>query len=322
MSDPVRGNLRLHSVIPGQRMRSGMIITARINDILPDGRVRLHWNGRILTARSHLNLKPGQLIRASVERTRRGVSLHVTHRESAFVHRPRAPSFMPQTMLTAALIRAGLSSPDEGEVARKSALLSRTKGRTLRVSRTYAELLAKGADPTAGFLETLDLLFSDQDTDSRQGSRKKHREALDMLNPGPLSQEMMDDAGEAVLLWQLLNPIPGKTGQWVFARNSLKLGGDTVRMVWKIRRGMNPALALTVYDGDRTLEFLLEGLDNTRLSVHSDSLEKVNKSIWRKFRESLALMNIDVDATIRPIDESDGFTPGVGRLIHDLEKRG
>jgi len=301
-------------------MRSGELITVRIKDILPDGRVRLHWNGRILTARSHLNLKPGQLIRASVERTPRGVFLHVT--KTASVRRSQAPSFARQTMLRAALFRAGLSSPDEGEVARKIALLSRTKGRTLRVSRTYAELLAKGADPTAGFLESLDLLFSDHEGDTRQGGQQKHKDWLDMLNPELLAKQMMDDAGEEVPLWQLLNPRPGKTGQWVFARNSRQLGGENVRMVWKIRRGINPALALTVYDGDRTLEFLLEGLDRTRLSVHSDSIEKVDKTIWRKFRERLALMNIDVDATISSIDESDGFTPGIGELIHDLERRG
>ena len=96
-----------------------------------------------------------------------------------------------------------------------------------------------------------------------------------------------------------------------------------MEMVWKFRRGISPALALTVHDGSRTLEFLLEGLDHTRLTVFSDRPEQYRReSTWRRFRQRLALMNIEVDDTILPIEESDGFTPGTGETDEGSGEQG
>jgi hypothetical protein len=200
--------------------------------------------------------------------------------------------------------------------------LSRTKGIQIRVARTYAELLAKGSDPTADFLESLDLLFSRDDSDDSPKGRKEGREWRRVPSPEEIADEISDNHENDVPLLNLINNVPGKTGHWMFARNSRRLGGRNMEMVWKFRRGISPALALTVFDGRRTLEFLLEGLEHTRMAVFSDRPEQFDAKVWRTFRERLALMNIEVDDTILPIDFSDGFTPGTGETVRDLEKMG
>jgi hypothetical protein len=58
-----------------------------------------------------------------------------------------------------------------------------------------------------------------------------------------------------------------------------------------------------------------------RMAVYSDDETQIPIKIWKTFRERLALMNIHVDDTISPMNESDGFTPGAGDVIRNLEMR-
>ncbi len=316
MPVPVSEKFHLININTGDKLRPGDVVSARIKAVLPNGRFRLYCNGRILTAKSSLAFQTGELIRGRIEQNDRGLYLHLLSGSSKSIREPSSLE-IPKIMLFAALLRAGLPLSGDAETLRRTALLNRTRGSQRRVARLYAELLAKGSDPGAAFLESVDRMLSGGGGDER-GSKKWPS------TPGgeELQEELCGDTDDkSDRLLNLISNVPGKNDTWMFKRLIRRLGDEEVRMVWKIRRGLNPALALTVYDGKRTFEFLMEGLEQTHMSVYADDGTEIDEKRWEKFRETLALMNVDVDDTLLPISRSDGFTTGSDKVLQDLEGR-
>ncbi|GEM_PF-678906 len=321
MPVPVSENFHLININTGDRFRPGDVVSARIKAVLPNGRFRLHCNGRILTAKSSLSFRTGELIRGRVEQTDRGIFLHLLAGDSKGI-RDSSSLEMPKTMLFAALLRAGLPFSGDAETQRRVALLNRTRGSQRRVARLYAELLAKGSDPGAAFLETVDRMLSDGG-DGRGSKRWPSSPGSEELQ-GEFCGDSAEDSemvDKSDTLLTLISNVPGKNDTWMFKRLIRQLGEGKLRIVWKIRHGMNPALALTVYDGERTFEFLLEGLEQTRMAVYAGGEVDIDEKRWNVFRETLALMNVNVDDTLLPISRSDGFTPGSDKVLQDLEGR-
>jgi len=322
MPDPVNGNFHLLNIGPGDRLRPGDIVAARVKAVFPGGRFQLYCNGRLLTAKSSLSFHPGQIIRARVELNGKELHLHLLNSRSK-LNQKIFQRESTERLLPAALLRAGLSLTGEAETRRRAALLSRTRGSQLRMTRLYAEMLAKGVDPGAAFLESLDSMFSGGSGGHKSGSWKS------LPDPEELREELCGDSSEKNeisdendTLLDLINDVPGKKNPWMFRRLTRSFADRDYRMVWKIRRGMDPALALTVYDGKRTFEFLIEGLENPHLAVYVDENTDIDEKHWKSFRETLALMNFAVDDTLLPISSSDGFTAGSEKVLEDLEGRG
>jgi len=320
MPSPVNPKSHHIDILAGGRLRPGAVVSARVVDDLGGGRYRLLWDGRSLKARSALRLKPGMLIRARVIEEGSSIRLRLIAQDLASTDRSAAgtpPS--PSTLLDAALLRAGLPLPADVERTRLAALLGRTAKRDARTARLYAELLSKGADPAAGFLEALDaLLFEDPRRDRRGRGGGGYR----WPNPPSgeeLAEALSKDDGEPDAVWDLLSRVPGRDGRWMFRRTTIRIGSDEAGVVWKIRDGAVPAVALTVHDAGRTLEFLLEGRSPVRMSVYADPVNAVGTDAWTEFRETLSLLNISVSDTISSISESDGFTADAGKTIRDLE---
>jgi len=316
MPDPVSGHFHLLNISSGDKLRPGDIVSARVRAVLPAGRFQLYCNGRLLTAKSSLVFHKGQVLRVRVEQNGRGLSLHLLNGRSE-ISQKISQAQTAERLLPAALLRAGLSLTGEGEARRRAALLSRTRGSRLRMTRLYAEILAKGADPGAAFLESLDNLLSGDSG----GRRSRHWQSLPRGDE--LREELCGESSEENdTLLNLLNEVPGKKSNWMFTRLDRSFSDHDYRMVWKIRRGMDPALALTVYDGKRTLEFMMEGLEKPHMAVYTDEETQIDEKQWKSFRKTLALMNIAVDDTILPISCSDGFTAGSEKVLEDLEGMG
>jgi len=298
----VSGSLKVSRLFMRLGFRSGDLVTARVKSILPGGRYRLILNRHTVIARSNLVFEEGQRIRARFVRNSSGIYLHLLESKPGLMYRGFAGA-SAGTMLSAALIRAGLPLPGEIEGARRAALLERTRGARKKMARLYAELLAKGADPNAEFLEMLNRSFS-------EGGNKRQGRWSTPPGGSQLSDEFRNsDIDNDPLLNLLAYDCRGNDG-WSFIRLKKILGNREIRMMWKIRKGIDPALALTIQDGKRIFEFLMEGLEKTRMTVFSDSREEINLETWNSFRESLALLNIEVDDDILAPRDSDGFTPG------------
>ena len=317
MPNPVNGNFHLINITTGEDMRSGDVIKARVKAVLPNGRFRLYCRGRMLTAKSSLKLFPGQVIRGEVEQ--KGSSFFLRLLDSSGKPGKTLSGEVPGKLLSAALLRAGLSLADETESMRRTALLKRTRGTKLRMARLYAELLAKGTDPSASFLETLDSIFS------RRKTRHNLKRWIHPPTGDELKNELTDNSSSATqrtansdILLNLLNSVPGKRENWLFRCLERELEEGNLRMVWKIRKGMKPALALSVYDGNRSFEFLMEGLEKMRLAVHTDEKTEIDEKLWESFRKRLSLINVEVGDTLLPISKSDGFTSGSDKVMQNL----
>jgi len=295
------GRLELLKVTTRFGFRTGDLVTARIKSVLPNGRYRLILDGRTVIARSNIAFKEGQKIHARFARREDGIYLHLLE-PKPYLPNSNIAGRSAGAMLSAALIRAGLPLPGEIEGARRAALLKRTKGIGKRMARLYAELLAKGADPKADFLEMIDRSFS-------EGGKRRQGKWLVPLKGQQLSEEFRNsDIGLDPLFNLLAYDSRGNAG-WKFVRLKKMLGDREIRMMWKIRGGIDPALALTIQDGERNFEFLMEGLEKTRMSVFSDSEAGIDSKIWNSFRKTLASLGIEVDDTVLELSKSDGFTP-------------
>lgn len=308
----VSGNLKVSSLFTRLDLQTGDIVTARIKSILSNGKYRLILNKHTVIARSNLVFKEGEQIRARFARGRDGIYLHLLESKPEITH-PNFAGRSAGTMLSAALIRAGLPFPDDIEGARRAALLKRTKGMRRRIARLYAELLAKGADPNAGFLEMINKAFSEG------GNRRQGR----WFTPPKSKQLSTEFRSTDIDIDPLLNLLAydsrGNNG-WRFIRLKKIFGDREIRMMWKIRKGIDPALALTIQDGKRNFEFLVEGLEETRMTVFSDSRAEIDPRIWNSFRKSLASLGIKVDDAILMLRDSDGFTPENFALADSLEE--
>ena len=328
MVDAVRPVHRLATVQTGVSLRSGQIISARVDSLLSQGRVRLLVDGKSLIAKTSLALKPGQTIRASVETISGGTRLRVLSAADAAGNKAAAAEISPRQILSAALLRAGLSVPEAAELDRQAVLLSRSRGERSRLARLYAELRSRGADPSADFLEYLDAVLSPHSGSNPDNpeNRSSQRQWFKPPDAEQLADELSDEAqnapdGDDALL-SLFNGAVSRDGTWVLRRFNRILDNRTLYCVIKFRKGIRPAMALTVQDGERIFEFLVEGIEKPRLTVCTNDRVVVDADSWQSFGQTLALMNILLSDTILPISESDGFNRIADETNYVLEAMG
>ena len=274
----------IRSINPAGRadFRPGAVVSLRVLESHSGGRFTLLWNSGRISAVSRLKLNIGEVIRARVE------------------GKPGA--------LRLRLLPSGSAPLRAAEAERRTALFSRVRGRRHALVRLYAELLTRGAEPGADFLETVHARLFGPFEDSKKSQPPSW---IGVPSGDTLAEEFAPEEGDDPLL-ELIGSVEGASGSWRFKRLRRRMGGRETDLILKIRRGSPPALALTVHDGERTFEFLLEGRGEMRLMVFSDDPDSVNVEEWGKFRNHLASMSVHVDDAILSIEQSDGFTAGDG----------
>lgn len=276
------------------------------------------WNSRRISAFSRLKLNVGQIIRARVEGGRNALRLRLLPLPSASesLKSPQSAAPSLRSILSASLLRAGSALPGETEAERRLALLSRTRGRPQAAARLYAELLTRGADPTADFLEALySCLFG-----SPGDSKSKPRSWNGLPSADTLAEEFGREEDADPLL-ELLGSVHGSSGSWHFKRLRRGINGRAADLILKFRRGSPAAMALTVHQGGRTFEFLLKGSRPIHLQVFCDHPDSVSEQDWKEFRDSPVLRAVHVDNVILPIEQSDGFTIGALKAAREMEER-
>lgn len=299
-------------------------MSVRVLDNLGGGLYTLSLKGRIFRASSDLNLKPDQVIRAAVER-QQGIwklkILPTTASAQAELTAPRALYSDPRFLLFAALLRTGSGLPEEAEALQRIAFLARTKGPKPHMARLYAELLNRGINPSAAFLEHFEALVSGRDSsgsgDSGQHARQQWEEVPD---PEALSEDIGTDKDQDPLL-DLFSQVPDRRGHWTIRRFRRYLGKTPLDMVVKYRHFGKPALALTIHDSGRVLEFLMEDIDPIRLNVYADEHTKISQELWQEFQHRISRQNVSVSSKIHATMHSDGFTAGMDHTLRELEER-
>jgi hypothetical protein len=330
MPGPAGINFRNIEIDAGIEMRPGDLVSVRVKDVLPGGRLGLLWRGRTITAKTNLFFRPGQVLTAKVELREGGMRLRLVDARAgadvkgAAVSGRGVENIATRALLSSALLRAGLPLPDDSEIARRTALLERTKGRRLLMARLFAELFSKGADSGADFLEAVGGILDgggDRRGRGSGGGGGPMREWRHPPGAGELSSEAAEEGSDENPLLALMSEAGGRSGDWAFRRMRRRLGGRDMDLVWKIRGGSNPAVALTVRDGERVFEFLMEGSEFPSISCFTDGKTAVDEKAWNNFRDRLALLNFTVSDTLLTIGESDGFTSGALEAARNLEER-
>ncbi|PIE04458.1 MAG: hypothetical protein CSA76_04185 [Spirochaetales bacterium] len=311
----------------GRSVRPGDVVSVRVAEVLPGNRFRILLGGRSLNAGSSIPLRAGQIIRAQVDRSGPLLRLRILQPE---VSRPSLPSsqtaaLTPKAALTAAFLKAAMALPAESVLNRMSALLGRANGSRKRLARLYADLVSRGAEPSADFLEAVDELFHGSREGGQEGGREgggfggenknRHSGWKEPPSASQCQQDFSEDKDEQAPLIHLINQTDAKGDTWQFRRSRRRLGEDTVDLTWKIRQGSPPAMALTVQDGARRLEFLLEGLQPVNLTVYASENTEIPSELWNNFCERISLKNIQVNGTIQSMELSDGFSSDSGEAV-------
>lgn len=307
------------SILTDSRLEPGTTVTVRVMEDLGGGRFSLLVKGRTLTAESHLKLRPDQVIRAAVEHINGIWRLKVLpHNITPSAHGSRTALSDPQLLLYASVLRSGSGLPEESEASRRSTLLSRTRGRRLRIARIYAELLNRGVDPSAAFLEHFEsLLFGRQ---SGNPNRQAPRHWPDPPNGSELKEDVDSEKNQDTLS-EIFSRVADRNGHWSIRCFRRQLGNSVLDMVVKYRHYGKPALALTIHDSGRIFDFLMEDLEPIRLSVFIDDMSKIENSQWEDFRHRLSMIKVSINDKLQPLEESDGFTAGAMEVLAELEER-
>lgn len=306
----------------GDFPRSGDIVVARVVERVGEGLFRISLRGKSMTARSELSLNTGESIKARVEAIPGGRRLKILGRRGPSgepIPLSRTPSH-PRTILTEALLRSGLPVPEEAELRRKTALLSRSRGDLHRLSRLFSELTAKGIDPSADFLERLDQLL---DVGRRRGGgeRPPPRRWRQTPDSESLAADLTEDAETLPDELRLLNAARGVRGRWAFLPFSRVVGEKEWRGTLKVRVEGEPAITLSLKVEHNTWEFVLQGSRPARLTMYARYPEKARGDSLNILAERLSALNIVTDGSILPLEESDGFPSAAGKAFGPVEEQ-
>jgi len=305
----ILNNVKLKS---GIKLYPGSVIRAEVLSG-SSGKVKLLWNSGIIKAESSVELKTGEIIDFKVFSEDGKIVLKPFSGEINKNQLNTFPGFyakiLPEHLKFAeSLFAAGLPLPHEEEFFRRYALLKRAEGNTRRLSRLYAELLSKGLDPSADFLEHVYSLLEN----GNRGTSGKHLSAdiQDFFQPENLKyifQEKGQSEENPILL--LLSAVNGKNGRWIFKRENIKIKERTFSLVWKIRADSpEKDLSLTISDNGRIFEFILSGTGKIKMNVYISDNIYIEEDSWKAFRERMYLINVDVSDKLSPLNEGNGFS--------------
>ena len=306
------------STRPGLGLRTGDVVTLHVLKRLTDDKWAVGLKGRVLAARTDLDLAPGSTLRARVQ-SAAGTIVFVLDRGKASpladaLGRQGIPSTQEAELIAAALIRSG-RSVDAASVDRVRTLLARTRLEARRGARAAATMVDKGIDlSSAGAADLLELLCLEE-SGSRDRQRERGRpfprdgrEAKEALAKTATTEEPSSGL-------HVYNALRGRSETWIVVPfryrdgttdcpGSLRLlvdpyAGRLLRMVVGVRPSGDTAWHF---------EFTLEG--RRRMTVYCDdgaSLRAARANL-DTLTAKVHNMGIEVSDTVRDGREFDGFS--------------
>jgi hypothetical protein len=303
---------------PGLGLRAGDIVTLHVLKRLTDDKWAVGLKGRVLPARTDLDLAPGTTLRARVQ-SAGGRIVFVLEQEPSFalaaaLVRQGIEATPEAQLIAAALLRSG-RAVDPETIGRMRALLAKARLETRRGARAAATMLDKGIDIASdGAAELLELLCleerGDRDPRRRRGRPfpRDGREAKASLATNASS----DDPPSALHVY---NALRGRSETWIVVPFAYREGNaecaGSIRLLvdpyaGRLRRlvvGLRPSGSETWH-----FEFGLEG--RRRMTVYCDDAAAVRAA--RANLDTLTAkvhnMGIEVSDTVKEGREFDGFS--------------
>ena len=313
------------SARPGLGLRAGDLVTLHVLKRLTDDKWAVGLKGRVLPARTDLDLSPGSTLRARVQ-SAAGRIVFVLDRGTPplpadALGRQGIPNTPEMQLIAAALVRSG-RAVDPSSVEKVRALLAKTRLEARRGARAAATMLDKGIELSSeGAADLLELLCRGEpggrDPRRRRGrpfprDGREARESLAAAAPpdGPTSG------------LHVYNALRGKNETWIVVP-FLYRQGDTdcpgsLRLLvdpfaGRLRRmvvGVQPSGSAAWH-----FEFTLEG--SRRMTVYCDDESSVRSA--RANLDTLTAkvhnMGIEVSDTVTEGREFDGFSSARGDTV-------
>ncbi len=306
------------STRPGLGLRTGDVVSLHVIKRLTDDKWAVGLKGRVLAARTDLDLAPGATLRARVQ-SAAGTVVFVLDRGTASpladaLNRQGMPLTQDAQLIAAALIRSG-RAVDAAGVDRVRSLLAKTRLEARRGARAAATMLDKGIDlSSAGAADLLELLCLGE-PGGRDARRQRGRpfpknggEAK-----GALSAPASPDGASSGL--HVYNALRGRSETWIvvpflYREGTTDCAGSLRLLVDPFAGRLNRMVVGVHPSGGAAwhFEFALEG--NRRMTVYCD-----DAAALRTERENLDTltakvhnMGIEVSDTVREGRRFDGFS--------------
>lgn len=308
------------SARPGLGLRAGDVVTLHVIKRLTADKWAVGIQGRVLPARTDLDLSPGASLRARVQ-SAAGRVVFVLERGREAAERPAeallragVPDTPEARLVAAALVRGG-RPVDAGTVDRVRALLARSGRDARRGARAAATMLDKGIDPgsegAAALLELLCLAEPGGNDPRRRRGRRFPRDGAEVK----ADLAATASAGGPTSGLHVYNALRGRSETWVVVPFAYRDSGvecpGTVKLLLdpyagRLRRlvvGVNPA-------GRGTWHFAFDLEGGRRMTVYADEIPvradaAANLDI---LAAKVHNMGIEVSDTVREGREFDGFS--------------
>lgn len=315
---PASGSIQL-SARAGLGLQPGDRVTLHVIKRLAGEKWAVGLKGRVLPARTDLELSPGSSLTARVQSSA-GRIVFVLERGApaplaAALSRQGIPATPETQLIAAALIRSG-RAVDLATVERVRTLLAKAKLEARRGARAAATMLDKGIDlSTDGAVALLELLCP-QDTGERGRQRRHGRPFPKNGREAKESLARVASADEPSSGLHVYNALRGRSETWIVVPFQFREGEHdcpgSLRLLVDPYAGRLQRLVVGVRPGEGApwhFAFDLEG--RRRMSVYCDDPAAARAA--RADLDTLAAkvhnMGIEVSDTVREGREFDGFSP-------------
>ena len=206
------------SARPGLGLKAGDIVTLHVLKRLTDDKWAVGLKGRVLPARTDLDLSPGSTLRARVQSSA-GRIVFVLDRGTASpladaLGRQGIPSTPEAQFIAAALIRSG-RAVDPSTVERVRALLAKTRLEARRGARAAATMLDKGIDlSTDGAADLLEMLCLEE-PGGRNPRRRRSRPCPKYGREAKESLAKTASTDEPSSSLHVYNALRGRSETWI-----------------------------------------------------------------------------------------------------------
>jgi hypothetical protein len=322
VTPPTPGSIQV-SARPGLGLRAGDIVTLNVIKRLTDDKWAVGLKGRVVPARSDLDLAPGSVLRARVQ-SASGKIVFVLERGPASaladaLRREGIPATPLAQTIAAALLRSG-RAVEPGAVERVRGLLAKVRLESRRGARAAASMLDKGIDLSSeGAADLLEAICL-EDTGDRGSRGDERRRGRPFPRDGAAAKAAIaattppDGPTSGI---QVYNALRGRGATWV-AVPFVYRDGDVdcpgaVRLLVDPYAGRLERMVVGVRPAGGAawhFEFALAG--RRRMTVHCD--EPAAAGTERANLDMLAAkvhnLGIEVSDTVGEGREFDGFSSG------------
>jgi len=303
-------------------VKSGDTVTLNVLKQLAEGKWAVSIKGKVIPARSEVDLLPGQKLKAQILRSGDRLILKVLHDDTRPVRQLLSKLGVPQDSISesivSALVKSDLRVTQENIVTIRK-MMKRINKEDPKMSRMLAILIGKNIDISgSGIDELLRLLDYGSSHGNKDHEKKREEEPeTDEDKKKWLKKITRKTTGNPDSLLQVFNNLNGKNNNWIvipFAfQDHDEVYEGTIRVLFNpdTRKTEKLVLCITLPDDERFSFFMQPGADGVSVRMFApDSRRSAHlEKKLHELRIKLQNKGAKFDDIVYNEEEFDGFTP-------------